>query len=375
MALRDGFVSLLVGLTACAGVSPRPELANAADLPMSQATSEDRARLPAVLEQAMEAAVSRRFEDARAAANEALAIDPRSARARAVLAMVHLQRAAETSPHDLHSANAGEVEMRLAQQLAPDDAFVGWMAAVFLYDSGHTSAAAAAAEQALARAGDRPTAERAALLFIAGIYRYELGEERAALPHLQAYVALRPDDATSHFRLGSCLLRIAAVPKGIQNSLLDAQRTAESAARAFARCAELSPGDEDAALAVAIALWRATQLAIEGADAGRDQNLNAATAQLRAVADRFPTSAMPWFQLGVIAEATAAPVQARTAYEAALQRDPRHVPTMLNFAALLATSDQRDASITLWKQVLAADAAQPSLTPRERQRLRELIGS
>ena len=56
---------------------------------------------------------------------------------------------------------------------------------------------AAVAEAALTRTTAAPAEERAPLFGLAGRYRYELGEERAALPLLQAYVGLRPDDAAA----------------------------------------------------------------------------------------------------------------------------------------------------------------------------------
>lgn len=380
MRRRDSCWSLLVLAAGCAGVSVDPETANAANLPTQQLSADDRRELSGAVDRAMQSVVLRRFDLARAAATEALAIDPRSARARAILGMVHLQEAAASDPHDLVVANEGELQMKLAQQLAPEDPFVGWMAAVFLAEAGHTSAAAEAAEQALARATGAPPAERAALLGIAGTYRYELGEERAALPHLEAYVDLRPDDATAQFRLGSSLLRIAAVPQGPRpNAFLLAQRQAERAAKAFARCVELSPGDEDAALAIATAHWRAADLARERAGAAatseESQHRTAAAAQLRAIAARFPASPEPWFRLGVLAESRSAPAEARTAYAEALHRSPRHLPTLLNLAALLDRIGEADAATSLSRQVLDIDAVQPGLSDQERKRLRARVGA
>src|SRR5690606_20292251 len=106
-----------------------------------------------------------------------------------------------------------------------------------------------------------PASELSALLGTAGTYRYELGEERAARPHLEAYVALRPDDSAAHFRLGASLLSIANTPLGSPPPYAIAQAEAEAAAAAFARCYELAPGDEDAALSVVTAWLRAAELA------------------------------------------------------------------------------------------------------------------
>jgi tetratricopeptide (TPR) repeat protein len=378
----------LLALAGCAGVSIDPGTADAA-LVRARPLSPSEQRLADDFVEAAMLAVDRRdFAAAETAARRALALDPRSARALAVSGIAQLAAASRTSPPDLFATNAGEHAMRLAAQIAPDDPFVGWLHAVFLAEIGHLSAAAEVAEQALARAAAAPAAERTALLLTAGTYRYELGEERAALPHLQAYLALRPDDATNSFRLGSCLLRIAAVPQGIPpSSLLVAQRQAEAAAAAFRRCAALAPGDEDAALAAATAHLRAAELADELArefgaerrsqdDAGQARNHRDAARQLlQAAAVAFPASAEPWFRLGVIAEAGHEAADARSAYQQALQRDAGHVPSLLNLAALLDRAGDHEAATELWRRALAVDAARPALSAAERRRLRARLGS
>lgn len=367
---------LILSLAACAGVSPRPEAADADALPQRTLSAAQRIELARQVDEAVQAVVRRRYGQAEAAARAALALDPRAARARAVLGMVHLQLASRAEPTESAGVNAGEYELRLAEQLAPDDAFVGWMAAVFLAETGHTSAAADAAERALARTAGAPPNERAALLGVAGTYRYELGEERAAIPHLQAYVGLRPDDATAQFRLGASLLRVAMLPQGVPpTSLLVAQRHAEAAARAFRRCAELAPGDEEAAVAIGTASWRAAELAAERREpAEADEHRRAAQAEWRAAAERFPASALPWYQLGVAAEAMAGRDEARAAYATALQRDARHVGTLLNLAGLAEADGDVAGAAALLQRVLAADTASPALTPAERRAVRQRLG-
>ncbi len=360
--------------SACAGTTVDPATADASLLPARELTAEEHARLASLVEESMVAVRRRRFDDAGRAATAALAIDARSARARAVWAMVLLQRAATVSPPDSFDANAGEFELQLARQLAPDDAFVGWIAAVFLAETGHLSAAAHAAEQTLAHAGAAPAAERAALAGIAGTCRYELGEERAAVPHLHAYVELHPDDAIAHFRLASCLLRIAALTSG-GAAVPDAHAHAVAAAQAFERCAELSPGDEDVALAVATAHWRAAELAGDDGDGAiGQQHRQAAEQRLRAVAERFPASAEPWFRLGVAAEQRAAPEQARIAYGEAVRRAP-HVGALLGLAALLDHDGDAAAAATLLRQALDADAARTVLTAAQRRAIRERLAA
>lgn len=370
-------------LAACAGVSPLPMAAASADIPAVELGPGELARRDAAIDEAVIAVVRRRYDDARAAAERALAVDPRAARARSVLGMVLLQEARLVEPPDLHLQNRGEAEVLTAEQLEPADAFCGWMRAVFLAESGHMSAAAAAAEAALSRTREAPAAERAALLGIAGTYRYELGEDRAALPHLQEYVALRPDDATAQFRLGSSLLRVAEIVIGPEGAA-QSQVRAENAARAFARCHELAPGDEDAGLSIGKAWLRAAELAADRGQQDRADAHRAAAAKVFAtVAERFPQSAEPWFCTAVAAERRDDLATANRAYEEALARDARHLPSLLNLAVLQdadlrgagAEAESRERLCATLQRVLDADTdGQLSRSERARvaRRLAEL---
>ena len=371
----------LLLLSACTGVSADPSAANATRIPARELSESESAHVAELVADSMRAVVLRHFDAAETTAGEVLAIDPRNGRAHAVLGLCRQQHALLVDPPDLFASNGGETELVLARQLAPRDTFVAWANALFLAESGHLSAAADAAEQALAIAERAPAAERADILRLAGTYRYELGEERAALPHLQAYVALRPDDAAAHYRLGSSLLRVAAVPRAVPQALepnerLAAQRSAESAAKAFARSAELAPGDEAAALAEAAAWWRAAELAGERRDDdAKRTDTETARARLRTLAERFPNSAEPWFQLGLIAEACKQDDEARAAYGAGLARVPHHPATLLNLGALLDRRGERDGATTLLRTALQVDAIEPFLTARERKRVRDRVGS
>jgi tetratricopeptide (TPR) repeat protein len=253
------------------------------------------------------------------------------------------------------------------------------MRADFLAEAGHLSAAAATAEAALLRTADAPAADRAALLAVAGNCRYELGEERAALPHLQAYFGLQPDDAATAFRIGSCLFRIAAAPEGAK-AMEVAQINAEGAARAFARCAELAPGDADAALAVGAALVRAAELAGQRRDLGaperrrqQEQRWQQAEEQFRRVAEQFPENAEPVFRLGVVAETRGDIPASHQAYLQALDRDRRHLGSLLNLAALLEASGDAAAAVPLLERALAADEARAGLSAAERRRLQQRL--
>jgi len=373
------FVALSVLFVACRGVSVRPEEADANELDTVVLSAEERTELAAIVDRAVEAVVRRHYSEAETQALVALDLDPRCARARSVLGMVLFQRAAVAEPPDLFGVNQGEREILLALQLAPEDAFVGWIHAVFLDESGHTSAAADAAEAALARTEQAPPNERAPLLGVAGKYRYELGEERRALPLLQQYVTLRPDDAAACFRIGNCLLRIASAPMGPKPGSLEvAQVQCENAARAFARCVALAPGDEDAALAIVAATVRAAELAEERAL--RDlslQRLDDAEKQCRDIANRFTESAEPIFRIGVIAEKRAAFDRAGEAYSQALLRDPRHLGSLLNLAALgdRAAMVGAPAARELLTRALRVDDEQGGLTADERRRIEQHLAA
>ncbi|MBL8727078.1 MAG: tetratricopeptide repeat protein [Planctomycetes bacterium] len=365
-------VLFLAVCSACAGVSVRPEAVRADSLPVVALSADTERELGRHVDAAIEAVMRRHYAAAERQARQALDIDPRRARARAVLGMVLFQRSTLADPPDLFLAHAGEADLILAEQLAPADPFVGWMHAVMLAEAGHMTAAAATAEAALGRTEAAPANERAALLGVAGTYRYELGEERAALPHLQAYVALRPDDATARFRLGYCLLRLAGLPSGPKpNSLVVAQGQAEAAAAAFRRGAELVPGDEDVALAVGAALLRAAELAEQRRDtAARDDRRQQALQQFRAVADRFPGSAEALFRVGVVAEAGGEQQTAREAYTQALARDPEHLGSLLNLAAIAEhEAGAEDAVRELLRRAIAADGRRGALSVAERSRI------
>lgn len=371
--LRLGLLLAAV-LPACAGVSPRPDSLRVEDLETRELSAADARRRGAAIDRAIRAVVQRRYDEAAAAAQQALDIDPRAARAHAIQAMVTLQRAQVDDPPDLRLTNTAEAHMNLAARVDPNDPFVGWMFAVMLAQMGHVTAAAETAEAFLVRAKNASDDERAALLGIAGTYRYELGEENAALPHLQGYVALRPDDAAAQFRLGSSLLRIATVPVGLPpRSLRTARGHAEAAAKAFDRCWELAPGDEDAAVAVATALLRAAELDAQLGEAGAPSSGERAVQQLQTVATKFPESGEALFRLGVLAEARQDLDGARAFYRQALQRDPAHLGSLLDLATLLDAAGQRAEAAALLQRVIQDASARDRLTDDEWRRLVERL--
>jgi tetratricopeptide (TPR) repeat protein len=361
---------------ACSTVAPDPATASAESLPVVELSEAQLAKCENWEAQATDAVMRRQYAKAEQLADRVLAENPRSGVARAVLGMVKLQRAAEQQPTDWFDLRAGEYELQLALQLAPASAFVGWMHAVFLAESGHMSAAAQAAEDALDRSKDAPESERAALLGIAGRYRYELGEERAALPHLQAYVVLRPDDSAAQFRLGSSLLSISSTPQGSPVPYQRAQSEAVAAATAFAHCYELAPGDEDAALSIAAAWLRAGEVAEKRKKiAERDTLYERAVGHLEIVAEKFPRSAEVHFRLGVMASLRQETAVAQAAYVAALERDPNHAGSLMNLAACLEAQGDNDGAAELLNRLLALPASESMLKRGERSRIDRWMSS
>jgi hypothetical protein len=104
-------VSTLLLVSSClfgCGVTPRVETAAtiAEGLPTVEVGPEERTQLEMAVGSAMAAAAQRRFDDAARWAANALAIDPRSARARAVQGLALAEAAAKVDPPDLHGCAA-----------------------------------------------------------------------------------------------------------------------------------------------------------------------------------------------------------------------------------------------------------------------------
>jgi len=334
-------------LLGCSSASPDPAAMAAA--PQEPAVApERRQQAEPLAAAALELLGQHRTAAAEAQADDALALDPGNARARAVLGLCLLQRARASSPPDLYLENTGDGETLRAVRSAPHDPIVVRLRGEFLATVGHLSAAAATAEELLG-SGSSTDAATIALLAAAAEWRYELGEERAALVHLRPLVVHRHDDAQAHFRLGSCLLRTAATADD-----------AVAAARAFARSAELLPGDRDTQEAVGRALVRAAELAAKDRT-GHAELLTEALASFTAVAARFGSDAEPEFLCGVVLEAQADSVAAAAAYDRALQRDGRHLGALLNLAGIKARRSATEPQLraeaeALFRRALEVDA-------------------
>lgn len=356
----------LAALPACTGVSPRPEELAARPLPPPSSDAATAAAVAEATAAARQALQQRRFAEAEELAEAALRRDPGADRARVVLGSAMLGRALRERGRDgelpeLALVHRADGETLTAFRRSPGDPVVGLLRGRCLADSGHLTAAAAAAEESLGRIAPSADPDYLELLEAAAAWCYELGEEERATPHLRELLHRRPGDVAAHFRLGFCLLRAAATAAG-----------AEEAAREFARAAELLPDDGDLQLAIVAAHARAAELWAEAGDAGRAAAArDAALAACAEAAGRFPALAEPHFRAGVLAERGGDAAAARSAYEEALRREEDHLGALLNLAALHHAAGEAALARALWGRALAQGER---LGESERERILDLLG-
>lgn len=352
------FLTAVLGavLGGCAASIPKAQALDLADLAvvdlkLEQASSRDDATRRALL------ALDQRDADAAVhAAEQALRLDPRAARARAALGLGLLAQSQRQDPADLFLLRSGEVHVLTAVNLAPNDATVAWLHARFLTELGHGSAALAVAQAALTNLHQTTAEERARLLGLAASHAYELGEDTAAVAHLREYCALQDHDAQAHYRLGCSLLRLVNLQHGADGaSAASDQITAAIAA--FTRAYELAPLDIDAGLGAGIARMRAG-------------DSKTAESHFVALGEHFSERAEPWFCAALAREALGEQSAAVVAYQEALRRDPVHLGALLNLAKLT-ESAQPELAQDAMRRALALDAASPVLAPSEREALQK----
>lgn len=365
-------------LAGCSSVSTPPEQYAAGEPPARELTPDQRRRVEALEERAIEHADLGRFGAAEDAAQAALEVDPRAARARAVLGRCLLHRSRAWSPPDLALQMRGEGECLLASRLAPADPVVGRFHAELLAGTGHLSAAAAVAEGVLLRQSAEPSAETLRLIARAADYRYQLGEERLAREHLLV-LADHESDASTLYRLGICHLHIAETLDDL-----------DAAARAFASSARVAGGDLEASLASGHAWLRGAELARDNGDqTAAAERFERAVEAFTEAASAFPAAVEPRFGRAVALEHAGRTTEARRSYEALLEVHPRHLGALLNLGALLARRSEDDPVLreragTLLRRALEVAADRPAastpdaptrdaLTAEERRRIEEWL--
>ncbi len=359
----------------CAGVSTDPEAMAARELPAA-GPGVDAAAVATDETEALRLLAAESYSEAVETARSVLERDPRRARARSVFALALLRSSPEQGPAPMAIQSAADGESLTALRLAPADPVVGLVRGRVLAEIGHLSAAATAAEDCLKLSAATDLPEFLDLLAATAEWAHELGEDRRALVHLRELASRRPSDSLAHYRLGTCLLRIASNGDD-----------AAAASRAFARCAELEPESQDTRAAVVAALVRAAELYESDGEAEKARaQLVAAASAATLIKERFPNSAAAAFQLAAVCELQGELKQAVEAYEGALQLDAEHLPSLLNL--LSCATRQRDAyaeicrsaprmptQSTLLDRTLAVDAAKGGLSDAERTKLEKLRAS
>ena len=328
---------------ACSGVPPAPEDAAAVELPVRELTEEQRRDVEAAAATGRARLEQGRPDQAVTAASRALEQDPRHARARAVLAAGLAAQAAVTQPPDVLLLQRAEGAFRLAQRLAPEDPVVAARYARFLVADGHLSAAVEVLDAALGHSPDDRE-----LLLLAAESRYELGEERLALPLLIRLRAVAPNHAPSRYRLALCELRLAEADDADGSPTEGLRR----AVQGFDEYRAMAPGDQDGWLAAGQA--RVRLAAAVDTPERRTQLLNEALSVWVEGEARFGAQPEFPYRVGWCFETLGRSTPAAAAYGRALQVEPDHAPSLLALAALRVEVDPQ-ATRSLLLRALQAD--------------------
>ncbi|MCA8941083.1 MAG: tetratricopeptide repeat protein [Planctomycetes bacterium] len=337
MSFRSVGCALVIGcLVACSGLPPTAA-EFAANLPAERELSVvERERVEGHVADAIAYLESGDHIGAAGAAASALVLDPRQARALAVQALAELRRSEADTPVPLDVLHRTEGELLQASTLAPEDPVVGFLHADYLRRVGHLTAAAQRAESALDSAP-----EHVDLLELAGRLRYDLGDERRAIPHLTRLVELDPRNAKAWYRLAESRIAVAMAARD-ETPRVEA---AQGAADAFERYIALAPADAAGHLGLAHALVLV----------GTSETLERAVDSTEIAARLDARSPDPRFDQGVVLDLLGHADAARVAYEAALRRDGDHVPSLLNLAANQAQASLLDDARATCRRVLLLD--------------------
>jgi tetratricopeptide (TPR) repeat protein len=355
-------------VAACSSPHPAPEDFARALPPQRELSPAQRERSVQESAMALEDLMAGRFTEAVDRAREALAVDPRSVRARAVLGRGLGALAWKREPPDHAMATEAEGHLLLALRLSPEDAEARLFYAQLLVTEGHLSRAGRELDVLLAKHPENEAGLRAA-----ANVRYELGEERAAAPLLSRLLAAAPQDAWALYRLANCRVQLAdAHLRG--DSELDAGQdrvevavaTFQLAAKTFGEYQAVVPNDPTGYLGEAHARYRALVARKKPRD--RQPAGRAIVALYQKARTLDPQNPATFHGEGAVWELLGDREMARTAYEAALRLDPKHVPSVLNLAALLYEEGEKEKARDLWRQALVLD-----VTAGEKREIRKLL--
>ncbi len=349
---RAIWLGALLCLTACGGIAPPPDQF---EVPAPRELDDvDRRRVLELELKARSALGAGAYDTATEAARDGLAIDPRHGILRALLGRALMGRAQRERPPRLDLWHDAERELRLASTLAPTDPEVAIAHLQMLEADGHLTAAVELLDPVLAANPRDPR-----LLREASRLRYELGEERAALPHLVLLLVLEPEDAETRWRLAQCQLAMAAAAPPAE-----APKLYREAASSFAQYRVLRPDDAGGALGEGYALLTLADLD----EPATPQELAAVLPHFVAAARLAPREPDPLYAQALLHERLGTPDVAIALYREAIVRDPSHVPAHLNLVAALAANDDPGQARAAAMRALALP-----LPANERDRLREFL--
>jgi len=359
------FSAVVLG-SACSGPGPTP--AEYADRQLTGGPEPQptvRERLNRETSVALRALRDGKLEEALDRAEQVLRSNPRAGLARAIRGRVLAARATRSNPSDLPVMERAEGEILLALKVDPRNPEIQLLHSEFLELDGQVTLAATVLDGLLESRPGHVGALRAASRL-----RFELGQERVARPLLIRLLEATPKDAAAVFRLAHCRVRLAeAVARGdtpsrLKNPKEAARKSYLGAAQTFRDYQALRDRDVDGYLGEVHALFLAAQLlpvASASKSATEIQHALSILDRAEAVDAKAPGTA---HSRGAILEHLGRHAEARNAYEAAIARDDKFLPSILNMAQLLdATGDKKTA------RVYCQRALELGVSSSERRRL------
>lgn len=330
-------------LAACSGLGPTADQIASVLPPEVELSADQEARVAAQTEEAVAHLRRERWAEARSAAEAALDIAPRAALARAIRARCTMQEALVETPPLLGLWRRAEGNLRVAEQLEPDDPEIALLHAEFLEADGHLSLAATTVERVL---GPHPNETRC--LRAASRLRYELGEERAALPHLSLLLRIDPSDDASRYRMARAQLRLAQTMAAEMRADSEKIEGYTAAATTFAVYRGRVPDDAEGLVGEAVARFEIQKLRKES----DPQELQELITMFAAASKIDQHSPDPEFNRGVVLEFSGDAQAAELAYRSALERDPEHLPSLLNLAANLVAVQRGPEAVEFCRRAL-----------------------
>jgi tetratricopeptide (TPR) repeat protein len=255
--------------------------------------------------------------------------------------------ALRSSPPDLRLMQRAEGELLLARRLDPEDPEITLLHAQFLEADGHIGLAAELLNEVLDRDPEHIQGLRAASRL-----RFELGEERRALPLLQRLLDLEEGDVDALYRLAHCQFEIAEAVAGDEELRGAARQEFLRAAGTFREYQARVPSESLGELGEAQCRFRAAQLLAGDVAATALAEFEGVVELLRRGAARAPNSPIPEHNVGAVFVELGRLPEARQAFERALERSPSHVPTLIDLASLLDSLGETESAKDLARRAL-----------------------